>query len=149
MQVPLYLSREEVVERDEKAGTLTFREILNDNDPQHLVWLINLKTIFSNQLPKMPREYIVRLVLDRWVPAQFARPPLVPRRQPRPRRRHRSVAAIKEGKVVGGICFRPYFEQRFAEIAFCAITAAEQVKVRWRPPPNAPAWREEASGRRR
>lgn len=43
------------------------------------------------------------------------------------------MAAIKEGKVVGGICFRPYFEQRFAEIAFCAITASEQVKVRGRP----------------
>lgn len=30
--------------------------------------------------------------------------------------------------MIGGICYRPYPEQKFAEIAFCAITATEQVK---------------------
>lgn len=40
---------------------------------------------------------------------------------------------MTNGKVVGGICFRPYFEQRFAEIAFCAITSKQQVKVRRSP----------------
>ena len=37
--------------------------------------------------------------------------------------------------MIGGICYRPYYEQHFAEIAFCAITASEQVtslqKVLW------------------
>jgi histone acetyltransferase len=33
-----------------------------------------------------------------------------------------------QGKtVIGGICYRPYYDQSFAEIAFCAITASEQV----------------------
>lgn len=54
------------------------------------------------------------------------------------------MAALKDGKVVGGICFRPYFQQRFAEIAFCAITASEQVKVRCR----GLRWRPAASSRR-
>ena len=56
----------------------------------------------------MPREYIARLVLDR---------------------RHRSVAIIRRKRnVVGGITYRPFHKQRFGEIAFCAVTANEQVK---------------------
>lgn len=56
----------------------------------------------------MPREYIARLVLDR---------------------RHRSVAIVRRKRnVVGGITYRPFHKQRFGEIAFCAVTANEQVK---------------------
>jgi len=70
--------------------------------------LIALKNIFSKQLPNMPREYIARLVLDR---------------------RHRSVAIVRRRRnVVGGITYRPFHQQRFGEIAFCAVTANEQVK---------------------
>ena len=58
----------------------------------------------TQQLPKMPKEYIVRLVFDR---------------------RHRAVALCRGPLVIGGICYRPYPTQRFAEIAFCAITATE------------------------
>ena len=72
-----------------------------------MVWLLMLKTIFSTQLPKMPPQYIIRLVFDR---------------------RHDSLVLFKKNRVVGGICYRAYKEQRFAEIAFCAITAHEQVK---------------------
>ena len=32
-------------------------------------------------------------------------------------------------QVIGGICYRPYFEQQFAEIAFCAISTEEQVSA--------------------
>lgn len=55
----------------------------------------------------MPREYIVRLVFDH---------------------RHISLAILKRGRIIGGICYRPYYEQRFAEIAFCAINGTEQVR---------------------
>jgi len=58
-------------------------------------------------LPKMPQEYITRLVLDK---------------------QHRNMCIIKNGEVVGGICFRPFPSQDFAEIVFCAITTTEQVK---------------------
>ena len=65
--------------------------------------LIDLKNIFSRQLPKMPKEYIVKLVFDR---------------------NHESMVILKEdGKVIGGICFRVFEQERFAEIAFLAITA--------------------------
>lgn len=71
-QLPFYFARESVIEEEEKDGTLEFREITNNGDERSLVWLIDLKNIFSEQLPKMPKEYIVRLVLDRC--ARAARP---------------------------------------------------------------------------
>jgi hypothetical protein len=39
------------------------------------------------------------------------------------------MVAFKDGVVVGGITYRPYYPQRYAEIAFCAVIANEQVKV--------------------
>eukprot|EP00743_Colponemidia_sp_Colp-15_P005296 GILK01005695.1.p1 GENE.GILK01005695.1~~GILK01005695.1.p1 ORF type:complete len:432 (+),score=72.69 GILK01005695.1:47-1297(+) len=102
-----FISRDEGAKGEEDKGILEFRCITNDRDPQNMIWLVDLKNIFSKQLPKMPKEYIVRLVLDR---------------------KHRSMVIIKKGKVIGGICFRPYHPQHFAEIAFLAITSTEQVK---------------------
>ena len=78
-------------------------------DPGRPRRLVGLKNIFSRQLPNMPKEYIARLVLDR---------------------RHRSVAIVRrDGAVLGGVTYRPFGPpQRFGEIAFCAVTANEQVK---------------------
>ena len=47
-------------------------------------------------------------------------------------RKHHSLALIKENNVIGGICFRMFPTQNFAEIVFCAVTSNEQVKVRQR-----------------
>ncbi|RDX60274.1 Histone acetyltransferase GCN5, partial [Mucuna pruriens] len=91
----------------EEAGKLKFVCLSNDGVDEHMVWLIGLKNIFARQLPNMPKEYIVRLVMDR---------------------SHKSVMVIRRNHVVGGITYRPYASQRFGEIAFCAITADEQVK---------------------
>mmetsp|Transcript_21671 Transcript_21671/g.42567 ORF Transcript_21671/g.42567 Transcript_21671/m.42567 type:complete len:747 (+) Transcript_21671:129-2369(+) len=98
--------RQEAGAAKDKDG-LEFRIITNDGTEENLVWLINVKEIFAKQLPKMPKEYIVRLVMDR---------------------KHYSLVCIDAGHVIGGICFRPYMEQRFAEIAFLAVSAARQVK---------------------
>ena len=102
-----YVSRDEVARGEEVAGALFFRVIRNDGERLHMMWLTQAKNIFATQLPKMPREYIARLVFDR---------------------KHRTLVAVKRDRVVGGICFRPFVEQRFAEVAFCAITSSEQVK---------------------
>jgi histone acetyltransferase len=32
--------------------------------PQKLLWLLQLQSMFSAQLPKMPKEYITRIVFD-------------------------------------------------------------------------------------
>lgn len=84
-----------------------FIVISNDNSERNLVHLVCLKEIFSKQLPKMPREYIVRLLFDR---------------------QHQSLLCLDGNQVVGGISFKPYPEQRFGEIAFCAVSATHQVK---------------------
>ena len=82
--------------------------VTNDNNPESLVILTGLKHIFMKQLPKMPREYITRLVMDR---------------------HHWSMAIVKRGlQVVGGITYRPFPHRKFAEIVFCAISSTEQVK---------------------
>lgn len=31
------------------------------------MWLVGLQNVFSHQLPRMPKEYITRLVFDPWV----------------------------------------------------------------------------------
>ncbi|KGN49523.1 histone acetyltransferase GCN5 isoform X1 [Cucumis sativus] len=102
-----YISREENLKREEEAALLKFVCLSNDGVDEHMVWLIGLKNIFARQLPNMPKEYIVRLVMDR---------------------NHKSVMVIRRNQVVGGITYRPYVSQKFGEIAFCAITADEQVK---------------------
>ena len=53
---------------------------------------------------------------------------LTPRRAAR--RKHKTLALIKDGRVIGGICFRMFPTQGFTEIVFCAVTSNEQVKVR-------------------
>jgi len=43
-------------------------------------------------------------------------------------RNHRSLCLLKGTTVVGGITFRPFKDNGFLEIAFCAIMSNEQVK---------------------
>ena len=73
--------------------------------------LIDLKNIIAKQLPKMPKEYITRLIMDR---------------------NHESMLIVKKTstpiKVIGGVVYRPFEKCEFVEIAFLAITSLEQVK---------------------
>lgn len=106
--VPVMLSRDDMAKIEEDSGLLRFEVITNDGRPDHMMQLTTLKNIFAKQLPKMPKEYIVRLVFDR---------------------NHRSMIILKNGThVIGGICYRPFEPNHFAEIAFCAINATDQVK---------------------
>lgn len=98
---------------EERNNIIRFTTVTNDGNPSSLILLTGLKNIFQKQLPKMPREYIARLVYDR---------------------NHYSLAIVKRGlEVVGGITYRPFESRGFAEIVFCAITGTEQVKVRIHP----------------
>ncbi|KAF9618646.1 hypothetical protein IFM89_002341 [Coptis chinensis] len=102
-----YSAREENLKREEEAGKIKFVCVANDGKDEHMVWLIGLKNIYSKQLPNMPKEYIVRLVMDR---------------------SHKSVMVIRHSQVIGGITYRPFHSQKFGEIAFCAIKSGEQIK---------------------
>lgn len=103
--------RDDKLRQEYNAGRLQFVILQNDATDLQLERLTALKLIFQKQLPKMPREYITRLIYDP---------------------QHISVALAKciNGvvNIVGGITYRPFDEQEFAEIVFCAISSAEQVK---------------------
>eukprot|EP00731_Ephydatia_muelleri_P008459 Em0004g797a len=96
---------------EEKKGVLQVQILHNSlrekPSDQHLMWMLGLKCVFSYQLPRMPKEYITRLVFDS---------------------KHHSLALTKGNTVVGGICFRMFPTQNFAEIVFCAVASNEQVK---------------------
>jgi len=94
--------------KEETEGIIRFEVVKNDRKPNSMVLLTGLKNIFQKQLPKMPKEYIARLVYDR---------------------NHYSLAVVKDKmRVVGGITYRPFEARHFAEIVFCAIASPEQVK---------------------
>lgn len=92
-----------------RQGVIQVTAVENDGDPRSLITLTGLKTLFQKQLPKMPREYIARLVYDG---------------------NSKCLAIVKYGyKVVGGICYRPFPQRGFAEIVFFATASVDQVKV--------------------
>ena len=93
---------------EERNGEIQFRVVNNDGARDSIVILSGLKCIFQKQLPKMPKDYIARLVYDRT---------------------HLSMAIVKHPlEVVGGITYRPFKGRQFAEIVFCAISSDQQVK---------------------
>ncbi|NXT28041.1 KAT2A acetyltransferase, partial [Syrrhaptes paradoxus] len=105
-------ARDETARLEERRGIIEFHVIGNSlsqkSNKKILMWLVGLQNVFSHQLPRMPKEYITRLVFDP---------------------KHKTLALIKDGRVIGGICFRMFPTQGFTEIVFCAVTSNEQVKV--------------------
>ncbi|XP_065836965.1 histone acetyltransferase KAT2A-like [Oscarella lobularis] len=114
----VHTARDDAARDEERRGIISFHIISNApgllpvhgdlrERRQHLIWLIEMKNVFSHQLPRMPKEYITRVVFDS---------------------KHRSLALVKNNHVAGGICFRMFPGQGFSEIVFCAISSNEQVK---------------------
>ncbi|KAL5330717.1 hypothetical protein ACEPPN_000236 [Leptodophora sp. 'Broadleaf-Isolate-01'] len=93
---------------EEINGEIEFRVVNNDGTRQSWIVLTGLKCLFQKQLPKMPKDYIARLVYDR---------------------AHLSIAIVKMPlQVIGGITFREFRNRTFAEIVFCAVSSDQQVK---------------------
>jgi hypothetical protein len=105
------------ISQDSPYSKLRYCIVENDNSADSCVKLIGLKSLFGKQLPKMPKAYIARLVFDR---------------------RHKSLMILSDDpqqkgtdeEIIGAICYRGFYEMRFAEIAFCAVSSSHQVKVR-------------------
>ncbi|XP_061430009.1 histone acetyltransferase KAT2B isoform X1 [Lethenteron reissneri] len=106
-----HAARDEAARMEERRGVIEFHVVGNSlsQKPNRkiLMWLVGLQNVFSHQLPRMPKEYITRLVFDP---------------------KHKTLALVKDGRVIGGICFRMFSTQGFTEIVFCAVTSNEQVK---------------------
>lgn len=104
-------ARDEAARNEEKKGIIEFHIVSNTLSrpvtKQNQIWLIGLQNVFSHQLPRMPKEYIARLVFDP---------------------KHKTLALVKDNKTIGGICFRLFPSQGFSEIVFCAVSSNEQVK---------------------
>ena len=86
---------------------LHYRLITNDGSDQNLIWLTMARNIFHQELSQMPEHYISRLVFNRC---------------------HYTCVFLLDGIVFGGICFRPFPEKDFAEIAFCAVSSRGQIR---------------------
>ncbi|XP_005096521.2 histone acetyltransferase KAT2A isoform X2 [Aplysia californica] len=108
---PSHAARDEQARQEEKDGKIDFHIVNNSlsHRPtrQVFLWLIEVQNLFSHQLPRMPKEYITRLVFDP---------------------KHKCLVLIKNNHVIGGVCFRMFPTQCFTEIVFCAVTSSEQVK---------------------
>ena len=104
-------ARDETARVEERHGKIGFHVIGNSMNKRitrsDYLWLNALQNVISHQLPRMPKEYITRLVFDP---------------------KHRTLALIKNNKPIGGITFRMFPTQGFTEIVFLAITSSEQVK---------------------
>lgn len=103
-----FAQRDAGVKSEEQQGLIEFQILRNDKDVNHMKLMIDLKNIIARQLPKMPKEYIVKLLFDR---------------------KHEAMVIVKnKTKIIGGICFRVFESQKFAEIVFLAVTGNEQVR---------------------
>ena len=72
---------------EERNKEIEFRVVNNDGSRESTVILAGLKCLFQKQLPKMPKDYIARLVYDP---------------------NHISMAIVKMPlQVIGGISVRP------------------------------------------
>lgn len=102
------------------------------NTSQTLQRLIALKSLFAKQLPKMPKEYIARLVFDRnHKSLALLNPDVVSKRTSSSNNGNDNGGGfVGDDEIIGGICYRSYADMKFAEIAFCAVSASQQVKVR-------------------
>ena len=60
-----FSQRDKNVKYEEDKGLLQFKVIKNNSSITNLKLLTDLKNIIAKQLPKMPKEYIVRLVFDK------------------------------------------------------------------------------------
>ncbi|EZA59369.1 hypothetical protein DMN91_008483 [Ooceraea biroi] len=108
---PPNVPRDETAKMEESQKIIEFHVVKNSLtrpvSKQTMLWLIGLQDIFSHQLPKTPKEYITQLLFDP---------------------KHKTLALIKDGRPIGGICFCMFPSQGFTEIVFCAVTSHEQVK---------------------
>ena len=103
----------------EREGDVTFCVVKNDGHDQNNYLLIGLKMIVSSQLPRMPKEYIIRLVFDQQERV------LDPQD-----RRHENLMVLRKNRVIGGITYRLFEDRNFVAIVFCTVATDEQIHVR-------------------
>lgn len=111
MNPVVHAARDEAAKAEERRKEIEFHVVGNslNNKLSQLQkrWLLDLKNVFAHRLPRMPKDYIAQQVFDG---------------------KHKTLALIKYGRPIGGICFRCFPTQGFIEIVFCAVEDKEQIK---------------------
>lgn len=127
--------RDSKLKGEEACGNIECRVISNDGQAANYVLLTALKNIFQKQLPKMPREYITRLIYDRSHKSLLILRPATAEEQKKLNFDSEDegvldaeVRKVLKMVVVGGITYKGFFDRGFIEIVFCAISSTEQVK---------------------
>ncbi|OQS54648.1 GCN5 [Ecytonucleospora hepatopenaei] len=70
--------------------------------------LLDIKILFQKMLPKMPKEYIMRQLLDK---------------------KQCSLSLLDENEdLIGAVCYRPFYENNFLEIVFFAVNSLTHIK---------------------
>jgi histone acetyltransferase len=96
---------------EEKKKKIFFEVICNNGSKNNIEILLNLKKIFSKQLPNMPIFYINQVILDI---------------------KQESIALIKYNNskthLIGGCSYRIFKKQNLIELVFFAIITSEQMK---------------------
>jgi histone acetyltransferase len=98
----------QIIFTEEQEGDIRWKIINNNGTRENLFLLTGVKELISTALPKMPAEYIARVVYNH---------------------NHYSLVIVKDpNKVIGGICYRPFVERNFIEIVFFAVNGDHQDK---------------------
>eukprot|EP00767_Chilomastix_cuspidata_P003418 gnl/Chilomastix_cuspidata/3541.p1 GENE.gnl/Chilomastix_cuspidata/3541~~gnl/Chilomastix_cuspidata/3541.p1 ORF type:complete len:348 (-),score=119.77 gnl/Chilomastix_cuspidata/3541:7-1050(-) len=80
--------------------SIQVQHVVNDGSEENTLRLIPLKELFSVGLPRMPKDYVTRVVFD---PS------------------HSTFALYEDDILLSAICFRAFFDRQFVEIVFCVV----------------------------
>lgn len=101
------IAREREMHRRFKSGELRGVVVSSSDADADRGVLLAAAHLFQRQLSKMPKEYVLRQVFDT---------------------KHATMALVgPAAEVVGGVCYRPFFERGFVEIVFLAVDYDFQV----------------------
>nr|UXY87330.1 HAT [Cryptomonas sp.] len=106
-----YILRWWIALEEERKRKNIFRILSNTGCIKDAEILLNVKRLFSKQLPNMPKSYITRLIFDV---------------------KHRTVVLQqyikKKIQIIGGCTYRTFKRQQLIELVFFAISTSYQIK---------------------
>jgi hypothetical protein len=91
---------------EKMRNNIKYKITQNDGSKQSLLYLTLARNLFHQEISDMPQHYMMKLVFNY---------------------HHLTFMVFNEKELSGSICFRPFFEQNFVEIAFCAVSSIQKV----------------------
>jgi len=104
-----------------ESDEFQFEFLYNDQKEEHWIALCDLKQIFAACLPRMGSRYVTRHVFDQHHRLLCCRSKTKCNTSSMPHCDKLPENFPVERPVIGGICIRPFYEQRFGEVVFLAV----------------------------